>query len=310
MSTPELQLRAEVRDEFAGAPDGGLAAGESRASVWTKIARFVQDSKVGAASSLVILLLIVIAIFAPLIVPYDPLAQDHSNLMGPPDGSHWMGTDDLGRDVFSRLLYGARTSMLISCVTTVCSLVIGTVLGLAAGYLGKVVDTVLQRVMDAIQSIPGLVLLLFIAAALGSSIRNEIIALSVFMIPGFNRVARGEALRLRSQGYIEASRSTGAGSLRIMTRHVLPNMMPIMITIATMAFGGVIIAESALSFLGIGTPPPTPSWGLMLSDGLNNIQREPWMIVFPGIALSVAVFAFNLLGDALRDVLDPRMRRR
>jgi peptide/nickel transport system permease protein len=310
MSAPELQLRTEVRDEVDAGPEGGVAAGDSRASLWTKIRRFVQESKVGAASALVILLLIVIAIFAPLIVPYDPLAQDHSNLMGPPDGSHWMGTDDLGRDVFSRLLYGARTSMLISCVTTVCSLVIGTVLGLAAGYLGKIVDTVLQRVMDAIQSIPGLVLLLFIAAALGSSIRNEIIALSVFMIPGFNRVARGEALRLRSQGYVEASRSTGAGNLRIMTRHVLPNMMPIMITIATMAFGGVIIAESALSFLGIGTPPPTPSWGLMLSDGLNNIQREPWMIVFPGIALSIAVFAFNLLGDSLRDVLDPRLRRR
>jgi ABC-type dipeptide/oligopeptide/nickel transport system permease subunit len=187
---------------------------------------------------------------------------------------------------------------------------IGTTIGVVSGYFGgRWLDSLLQRVMDAVIAVPGLVLLLFIAAVLGPSIPNTIIALTILIVPAFNRLARGEMLRVREEPYVEAARANGAGVVRILVRHSLPNLFAPLTVVTTLLFAGVLIAESALSFLGIGTPPPTASWGRMLSEGTRFLEISPWMVVFPGGALTLAVLAFNLLGDGLRDFLDPRSRR-
>ncbi|PXY22976.1 ABC transporter permease [Prauserella muralis] len=271
--------------------------------------RFLRTEPLGAVSLVLIALVVLVAVFAPLVAPHDPLLQNRTRITEGPSAQFLLGTDDLGRDVLSRLIYGARSSMLIAVLTTAISLVLGTVFGVVSGYLGRTRDLLIQRVMDTIQSVPPLVLLLFMAVVLTPSIHGTIIALVIVITPSFNRVARAETLRIKEEPYIEAARATGAGALRIMTRHVLPNMMAPLLTMASLLFAGVIIAESALSFLGIGTPPPTPSWGLMLSEGVRYVEMAPWMVIAPGVVLSLAVFAFNLLGDALRDFLDPRLHR-
>lgn len=273
------------------------------------LADFMRSQPMGTISLALIAVFVLMAALAPLFAPYDPLQQHRNQLLAPPSGQFLLGTDDLGRDVLSRVIYGARTSLLIGVVTIGVSLALGTVLGVVSGFIGKSADIGVQRLMDAIVAIPPIVLLLFIATALGPALRNVIIALILVIVPGFNRVARGETLRLRGETYIEAARATGTGALRIMRRHILPNMVAPMLTVATVAFAAVIIAESALSFLGLGTPPPTPSWGTMLSDGLSYVTRAPWLVIVPAAALSLAVFAFNLLGDALRDHLDPKMQQ-
>ncbi|WP_369139181.1 ABC transporter permease [Modestobacter versicolor] len=279
------------------------------AAFWAGLKRFVRTEKLGAVSLTLITIFVVLAVFAPLLAPYDPLLQHRRNITEAPSGTFWLGTDDLGRDVLSRLVYGARASMVVSVVTTVVSLVLGTAIGVVSGFLGKRWDLVIQRLMDAIQSVPPLILLLFLAVVLTPSMTSTIVALTIVITPSFNRVARGETLRIREETYIEAARSTGSSALRTMVRHVLPNMAAPMMTMASLLFAGVIIAESALSFLGIGTPPPTPSWGGMLSSGARYVELAPWLILAPGIVLSIAVFSFNLLGDALRDFFDPRLQR-
>ncbi|EHR50719.1 ABC-type dipeptide/oligopeptide/nickel transport system, permease component [Saccharomonospora marina XMU15] len=279
------------------------------ADAWAGFKRFLRTEPLGAVSLVLITLIVLVAVLAPLVAPYDPLLQNRTRITEGPSSDFWLGTDDLGRDVLSRLIYGARSSMIIGVVTTAASLVLGTVFGVVSGFLGRRKDLVIQRVMDSIQSVPPLVLLLFMAVVLTPSIQGTIIALVIVITPSFNRVARAETLRIREEPYIEAARATGAGALRIMGRHVLPNMAAPLLTMSSLLFAGVIIAESALSFLGIGTPPPTPSWGLMLSEGVRYVEMAPWMVIAPGIVLSLAVFAFNLLGDALRDFLDPRLHR-
>jgi peptide/nickel transport system permease protein len=280
-----------------------LAAG------WAGFLRFLRTQPLGAVSLGIITIIVLVAIFAPLVAPHDPLMQNRTQIRVGPSGQFLLGTDDLGRDVLSRLIYGARSSMLIGVVTTGISLMFGTILGVVSGFLGKTTDLVIQRVMDAIQSVPPLVLLLFMAIVLTPSMHSTITALCIVITPSFNRVARAETLRIREEPHIEAARATGAGAVRIMTRHVLPNMAAPLLTLASLLFASVIIAESALSFLGIGTPPPTPSWGLMLSEGVRYVELAPWMVIAPGIVLSISVFAFNLLGDSLRDFLDPRLQR-
>jgi peptide/nickel transport system permease protein len=275
----------------------------------TALRGFVRAQPLGAVALLLITAFVLAALLAPWLAPHDPLEQYRRNILEPPGGQFLLGTDDLGRDVLSRTIHGARTSLLIGVATTGISLVLGTALGVVSGYLGRAVDVVLQRVMDAVQAIPGIVLLLFIAVILGPSVRNTIIALTVVITPSFNRIARGETLRIREERYVEAARATGAGIPRILTLHVLPNLLASVFTLGSLIFAGVIIAESALSFLGIGAPPPTPSWGLMLSEGVRYVERAPWIIIVPAVLLSMAVFSFNLLGDALRDHLDPRLQR-
>jgi peptide/nickel transport system permease protein len=270
---------------------------------------FARAQPLGMIALVLITLFVLVALLAPWIAPHDPLEQFRRDMLEPPSAQYLLGTDDLGRDVLSRAVHGARTSLLVGVVTTGVSLVLGTALGVVSGYCGRAVDVVLQRIMDAIQAVPGIVLLLFIAVVLGPSVRNTIIALTVVITPSFNRIARGETLRVRQERYIESARATGAGPLRILGRHVLPNMFAQVLTLGSLIFAGVIIAESALSFLGIGAPPPTPSWGAMLSEGVRYVERAPWIILVPAVLLSLGVFSFNLLGDALRDHLDPRLTR-
>lgn len=308
MSNPVVDTPTRDVGSPGGAPEGTPSRWRVEAARGA-LAGFMRSQPMGTISLALITVFVLMAVLAPVFAPYDPLQQHRDHLLAAPSGQFLLGTDDLGRDVLSRVVYGARTSLLIGVVTIGVSLMVGTMLGVLSGFVGKSADIGVQRLMDAVVAIPPIVLLLFIATALGPALRNVIIALIVVIIPGFNRVARGEALRLREETYIEAARATGTGVLRIMRRHILPNMAAPMFTIATVAFAAVIIAESALSFLGLGTPPPTPSWGRMLSDGLGYVTRAPWLVVVPAAALSLAVFAFNLLGDALRDHLDPKMRR-
>ena len=286
------------------------APARSRTSPRARLWEFVRTQRMATIALLIIVLFVVASIFAPLLAPYGPTEQIRTAIRHAPDGRYWFGTDDLGRDIYSRVLYGARTSILISVTTVVVSGLIGTAIGVLSGYFGgRWLDSLLQRVMDAIIAVPGLVLLLFLAAVLGPSIRNTIIALVILIVPAFNRVARGEMLRVREEPYVEAARANGCGIVRILVRHGLPNLFAPLIVVTSLLFAGVLIAESALSFLGIGTPPPTASWGRMLSEGTRYLEISPWMVVFPGGALTIAVLAFNVLGDGLRDFLDPRSRR-
>lgn len=268
--------------------------------------RFIFTQKIGFLALLVIVAVVVVAILAPVIAPYDPVTQNRDAFLSGPSSQNLMGTDDLGRDIFSRIVFGSRISLIVGFVTVIISITMGVLIGMVSGYFGGIVDMVIQRIMDAIMSIPALILALFIAALLGPAIQNVIIALVIIEIPRFARIVRGEMLRIRETNYVEASRSVGAHAFRIILKHGLPNMMAPIIVMASLAFGQTIIAEASLSFLGIGTPPPNPSWGLMLSDASRYMESAPWLVLFPGLALSVLVLAFNLLGDALRDFLDPK----
>lgn len=273
------------------------------------VMRFARAEPVGMISLVAIVVIVGVAVLAPVIAPYDPLEQFREFILTPPDPQFLLGTDWLGRDVLSRIIFGAQTSLVIAVSTTLIGGIIGITIGITSGYTGGFLDLAVQRVADAIESVPPIVLLLLIAAIMGPSIPNSILALTIMLLPSFNRVARGEVIRLKQSAYVEASGTVGAGPVRIVLRHILPNMMGPIMTLATLRFAGVIIAESALSFLGLGAPPPIPSWGGMLSSGVQYIDIAPWLIIFPAIALSVTVLSFNLLGDSLRDFLDPRLVR-
>lgn len=288
---------------------GSVPQSSNRAKrVWSRAAgllRYVRKDPLGVASFLLIAVFILAALLAPLIAPHEPNMQNRQHILEPPSATFIMGTDDLGRDMFSRVLYGAQVSLNVGFFTIAISLVVGTLIGSLSGYFGGAVDMILQRLMDAVLAIPTIILLLFIAALLGASTRNIVISLAIVITPQFNRIARGEVLRIREQGYVEAARATGSNAIRILVKHCLPNMLAPLVTAATLTFAIVIIAEASLSFLGIGTPPPAPAWGRMLSDATRFLQTAPWTVVFPGLALSTAVLAFNLLGDSLRNALDP-----
>ncbi|MEI3613157.1 ABC transporter permease [Pseudogracilibacillus sp. SO30301A] len=268
---------------------------------------FIITQKIGFVSILIILVMIAIAIFAPVIAPYDPISQNREAILTGPNAEHIMGTDDLGRDVFSRIVYGARISILVGFGSILLAIVIGTILGLVSGYFGGIIDMVIQRIMDAILAIPALILALFIASLLGPAVQNVIIAIVIISIPQFARIVRGEMLRVREMNFVEASRAIGANPFRILLKHGLPNMLAPIIVVASLGFGAAIIAEASLSFLGIGTPPPNPSWGLMLSNASRYMETAPWLVIFPGLALALLVLALNLLGDALRDFWDPKL---
>ncbi|MCR2808395.1 MULTISPECIES: ABC transporter permease [unclassified Microbacterium] len=272
--------------------------------------RFVRAEPIGIASLVFIAIIVIVAVFAQWIAPYSSFEQHREAILEPPSGEFLLGTDWLGRDQLSRIIYGGQTSLVIAVSTTLIGGLLGVLIGMVSGYLGGVTDLTVQRIADAIESIPPLVLLLLIAAIMGPSIPNTIFALMVMLLPGFNRVARGEVIRLKQERYIEASRSVGAKAPRLVLRHILPNMAGPLLTVATLRFAGVIVAESALSFLGLGPAPPTPSWGGMLSSGVQYLSYAPWLIVYPAFALALAVLAFNLFGDSLRDYLDPRLTRR
>lgn len=256
----------------------------------------------------VIAVLIVSAAAAPLLGRHDPTRIDLSNTLRPPSASHWLGTDAQGRDVWSRLLYGARISLLVGLVSQGVSLTIGVVLGLLAGYRGKWADEVIMRLADVTLAFPSLLLLIAMAAAFEPSLTVVCVVIGVVGWAGMARLVRGQTLVVRELEFVQAMRAVGARDVRILSRHVLPNVIAPVVIAATLGIAGAIMAEAALSFLGLGVQPPTPSWGSMIADGrdLSQLRRAPWTSLSPGLAIGLAVLGFNLLGDALRDALDPR----
>jgi peptide/nickel transport system permease protein len=273
------------------------------------ILRFARRNPLGAVGGLIILLLVVAAVFAPAIATHDQYALSPLERLQAPSSRHYFGTDELGRDTFSRVVYGARISLYVGFIAVGIGAVLGTLVGIAGAYFGGPVDFWLQRLMDALFAFPTIILALSIVAVLGPSTRNVIVAVGIVSIPRIARVVRSAALAIMAQPYIEAARCMGAKDWRIVGRHILPNTMAPVIVLATAGFGAAILSEAALSFLGVGTPPPEPSWGIMLSGAAQQFIRvAPWLAIFPGIAISLAVFGFNLFGDALRDALDPRLR--
>jgi peptide/nickel transport system permease protein len=271
------------------------------------VLQFGRRKPLGAIGGVIILALLVMALFADRIAPY---AYDESVArMKPPSAQFWMGTDNLGRDVWSRVVYGARISVTVGFATVALGTLLAIVIGVSSAYVGGTYDILIQRVVDAWISFPALVIILSLLAALGPGLLNLIFALSIIGAAGTSRVIRGATLSVMQNPYVEAARAVGAGHARILLLYVLPNIMATIIILATIGLGTVILAESALSFLGFGVPPPYPSWGGMLSgSGRTFMYHAPWMALFPGAAISLAVFGFNMLGDGLRDVLDPRLR--
>ncbi|MCA9858144.1 MAG: ABC transporter permease [Thermomicrobiales bacterium] len=251
---------------------------------------------------------IVLAIFAPIIAPYDPIKIDPVVILQPPSSQHWLGTDELGRDVLSRLIFGARVSLLVSIVAVSIALVVGVVVGMVSGYFGGKVESIAMRCMDAFSAFPAILLALAILSVLGPGIRNAMIAIGVVYIPAFARIMRGSVLGVKQTEYVQAARAAGAGDLYIMRRSIFPNCVSPLIVHASLAFASAIIVEAALSFLGLGTQPPTPSWGAMLNEGRQFAIQNVWYSISAGVAIFLAVLGLNLLGDGLRDVLDPRFR--
>jgi peptide/nickel transport system permease protein len=273
------------------------------------LTRFIRRYPLGAIGGALIALLVLVAIFAPLIATHDQYALSARERLQAPSRDHLFGTDELGRDIFSRIVYGARISLEVGFIAVGLGVVFGTITGLACAYFGGATDFWLQRLVDALFAFPTIILALAIVAVLGPSTTNVVIAVGIVSIPRIARVVRASALGVMAQPFIEASRSMGSGHARIVFRHIFPNVLAPIIVMATAGFGAAILSEAALSFLGVGTPPPEPSWGIMLSGAAQQFIRvAPWMAIFPGIAISLAVFGFNLFGDALRDALDPRLR--
>ena len=285
------------------------AAGPLRVGMWVTLRRFCRKKPLGAAGGAIMLLILFTAVFANVLQTHDPIATDAAATLAPPSAAHWLGTDHLGRDIYSRILHGARVSLLVGLGSTLLASLLGGVVGLLSGYVGGKTDLVIQRVMDILQGLPLLVLALVVSAALGPSIPNVILAISIPIMPRAGRVIRSSVLSIREFQYVEAARAVGLTHLRIAFRHILPNTIGPFIVLGTAQLGSAILVEAALSFLGLGVPEPYPSWGRMLSvSAAEYAQKAPWLVLFPGIAISLAVFGSNLLGDALRDTLDPRLR--
>ncbi len=275
------------------------------------IAEFFRAKPLGAVGGTILLVMMLIGIFAPFMPLQSPNWTNvtHERLLSP-SLAHLAGTDHLGRDQLSRIIYGGRISLYVGLLATLIGSIIGALLGMASGYSGGKFDTMLQRVMDTIMGFPVLMLALAIMAMLGPAVHNVVLALAIPFIPKSNRVIRSAALAASKFEYVEAARGIGCRRLRILFRHILPNCVPPFIIVVSVLLGQAITVEAALSFLGLGVPPPNPSWGRSLSEAMPYMGKSPWLAIFPGIALSLAVFGANLLGDALRDVMDPRMKTR
>jgi peptide/nickel transport system permease protein/oligopeptide transport system permease protein len=294
------ELRREYEDteaEIAGSD-----------SICDKIKNMIKSNMLAAISLIIILLFCFCAIFAPLVAPHDPILQNYDNVRAKPSSEHLLGTDELGRDVLSRIIYGARISLVIGLVPTTISMVLGTILGLMAGFLGKKVDFVIMRLADIMLAFPSLLLAMVVMYTLGATLINIFIALSVVSWAGTARVVRSQTLSLKEKEFIEAAKSIGVKDYVIMIRHILPNCLPSLIVLFTMNIPGSILSESSLSFLGIGAQPPASSWGLMVVNGKQWLFSEPWVAISPGVAILILVLAFNFLGDGLRDAIDPYMK--
>jgi len=268
----------------------------------------VIKHKLSCIGLIIILIISLMAVFAPLLAPYDPNEQSLYHVLESPSWQHLLGTDDVGRDLLSRIIYGSRISLLVGILSTLFSGIIGILLGLIAGYRGGIIDMIIMRITDTFMCIPGFVLLLVMAAAIGPGLINIIIVVSVLGWTGFARITRGQVLQIREMPYIEAAASYGASSLRIMFRHILPNSAAPLIVTATLSIGSAIMLESGAAFFGLSIQPPTPSWGKALRIGYSYLEIVPLFSIAPGLMITLAVLAFNFLGDGLRDVLDPQLR--
>ena len=277
----------------------------------SKLWLFARKKPLGAIGGLTLVIIVVVAIFASQITTVGPLEEDYPNRLRSPDSTFLFGTDSFGRDMFSRIVYGARISLRVGLFSVLFGTAVGVTVGITTAYFGGWLDLLFQRFMDALMGFPGLVLVLALVVALGASLNNVILAIAISFAPRMGRLARSAALSIKEEDYILAARAVGLSSLRIMVRHVLPNSFAPILVLATGYLGAAIIIEASLSFLGLGVPPPHASWGRMLQFAAKRYQEAaPWLSIFPGLALTVTVFGFNLFGDALRDVLDPRLRGR
>jgi peptide/nickel transport system permease protein len=301
MATPDYAL-THAAESPALAPRL-TAAGE--------IAKFIRTKPVGAVGGGIILAMLVVAAVADTLAPYDPYGADYSLQFARPSVEHWFGTDEFGRDIMSRIMHGARIALFVGFSASFLGCTIGGLLGVTSAYLGGKVDLLLERVMDMLLAFPQLILALAIASILGPAVPNVVIAISIPIIPRAARVVRSTALSVKENVYVEAVNALGAARWRIVLRHIVPNVVAPYIIMLTAQLGSAILAEAALSYLGLGAAEPTPSWGLMLSgSALSYAEKAPWIPIFPGIAISLGVFGFNLFGDSLRDALDPKLRGR
>ena len=281
------------------------AAAESRMrALWRRLTR----RKVVAVALAAIILVMLAALLAPLIAPYDPIEQSWTAVRNPPSAAHWLGTDELGRDILSRLMFGARASLLAGVISVAIAMLVGTPLGMLAGYLEGGVDLVISRFTDAMLACPFLVLAIALAAFLGPSLTNAMVAIGVTATPRFVLLTRGQVLNLKSLDYVESARAIGCSHMRIAFRHILPNILPPLIVQATLTLAAAITSEASLSFLGLGQQPPAPSWGSMLNAAQRSLTTAPWIAVWPGIMIFTTVLSFNLIGDGLRDTFDSKRR--
>jgi peptide/nickel transport system permease protein len=294
----------------AATPAAGMARLETgrtrsqRSLAWRRFKRY----RPGLAGLGFVILLVILAVFAPWIAPYDPNAVDTSLRGAAPSAAHWLGNDDIGRDILSRIIYGTRVALIVGIGATSIAVTIGVLVGATAGYFGGKVDFICSRLIDTLMAFPLLALLLTLATVFGPSLRNVVVVIGCIVWASYARVVRAEVLSLRERDYVLAARAIGTPDRQIITRHLIPNALGPVIILASLAVGGIIILEAALSFLGLGVQPPTPSWGGMLADARPFITTYPHMPIFPGLMIFLTVIAFNLLGDGLRDALDPRQR--
>jgi peptide/nickel transport system permease protein len=273
------------------------------------VVRFTRQKPLGAWGAAVVVVMVLVAIGADYLAPYDPLKTRYHLMMQAPGAKFWLGTDTYGRDILSRIIYGSRTALLVGFSASIFGATVGAIMGVMSAYFGGKTDLVIQRVMDVLLSFPLIVLALAVVAVLGTGVENVIIAIAVPMVPRCARVVRASALAIRETPYVEAARAMGFSHMRIMFRHMLPNVVAPYLIMLTAFLGQAILLEASLSFLGLGVTEPTAAWGLMLKGAaVEFAERAPWMGIFPGLAISAAVFGFNLFGDSLRDVLDPKLR--
>ena len=284
-------------------------AGANINSSWTRFTYYVRRYPLGAAGALIVIAFVIIAIFAPVFTGYDPTTTNPRTSLAKPGSAHVLGADFMGRDMWARIVYGARISLIVGIGSTVLGCFFGVIIGLLSGYYGGWLDLITQRFIDIMQALPLLVMALLMAASLGPSLTNTIVAISIPIVPHVARVIRSNVLALREMPYVEAAKAVGMSETKIAFRHVLPNTVAPLIVLGTAQLGSAILTEASLSFLGLGVPEPHPSWGRMLSESAAEyVRTAPWLVVFPGLAISLVVFGTNLLGDAVRDILDPRQR--
>jgi len=261
------------------------------------------------AGFLIVAIAVLSAFLAPLVLPWDPSAQDLAHRLDGPSMGHWFGLDELGRDILARVLLGARVSLMVGLIVVGVSTIVGMSVGAVAGYYGGLVDQAIGRVMDVLMAFPGMLLAIALVAALGPSLTNVVLALTVIGWVGYARLVRGQVLRAREFDYVTAARALGSGTFRLLIRHVLPTALPPVLVQATLGMAGAMLSEAALSFLGLGVQPPTPSWGTMINGGRAHLLDAPHLTIFPGVFLAIVVLGFNFLGDGLRDAIDPRRRK-